>query len=199
MTNQKKDNRARLWTFVAYPESMPEAWTEVIQAWHVPTLVSPLHDEDLNPTGESKKSHFHIVMFFAGKKSLAQVQAFSDELSGVLPQTVHDARGIVRYLTHIDNPEKHQYSLADITCFSGATYLEYFQGDDDVDVIVAEIMEFIDNMPVPSFAEVSRFAATYKPDWFRVITSKRSYFIGKYCQSCEWEKRQEELTLDENH
>ena len=66
-----KDNRSRTWAFVAYPESMPENWREILDALSVPWACSPLHDKDINETtGEVKKPHRHFVMSFPGKKEL---------------------------------------------------------------------------------------------------------------------------------
>lgn len=50
----KKDDRARVWTFILYPDSAPEDWREVISSWHVPACASPLHQYDKNPDGSPK-------------------------------------------------------------------------------------------------------------------------------------------------
>ena len=47
----KEDTRSRLWVFVAYPESLPENWLDIIADWHVPCCISPLHDKDINADG----------------------------------------------------------------------------------------------------------------------------------------------------
>ena len=60
----KEDTRSRLWVFVAYPESLPENWLDIIADWHVPCCISPLHDKDINADGEAKKPHYHIVLQF---------------------------------------------------------------------------------------------------------------------------------------
>ncbi len=37
-----------------------------------------------------------------------------------VPQKCNNADGLKRYMTHIDNPDKYQYSKDDIRCFNGA-------------------------------------------------------------------------------
>ena len=44
----KEDRRSRLWIFIAYPESLPDNWLDIISEWHISCCVSPLHDRDIN-------------------------------------------------------------------------------------------------------------------------------------------------------
>lgn len=70
---KSKDQRARMWTFVVYPESAPENWRDILSDYHIPWVESPLHDKDVNPDGEVKKAHWHIILFFDGKtRSIAK-------------------------------------------------------------------------------------------------------------------------------
>ena len=50
----KKDDRARTWTFIVYPESAPQNWRELLDECHVSWVESPLHDKDVNPDGTVK-------------------------------------------------------------------------------------------------------------------------------------------------
>ena len=115
-----KDDRTRTWAFVAYPESLPPNWRAVLDELNVPWACSPLHDKDVNETtGEPKKPHYHVVLSFEGKKSYEQVKAITDKLNAPVPQKCHSVRGAVRYMAHLDNPEKAQYSPSDITSGMG--------------------------------------------------------------------------------
>ncbi len=51
----KRAGRTRNFTTIVYPESAPENWMEILGELFIPSLVSPLHDRDTNPTGECKK------------------------------------------------------------------------------------------------------------------------------------------------
>ena len=76
---------------------------------HIEWVESPLHDKDLNASGEAKKPHIHILLLFGGVKSYEQVKEITDSLNCPIPQRCHNARALVRYMAHLDNPEKHQY------------------------------------------------------------------------------------------
>ena len=52
---RKPDVRARAWTFIVYPESAPENWRDVLDRFHLQWACSPLHDRDVNATGEPKR------------------------------------------------------------------------------------------------------------------------------------------------
>ena len=55
MAEKKENLKKRNWTFVLYPESAPSDWIEQLKLSGLMCAVSPLHDKDVNPTGEPKK------------------------------------------------------------------------------------------------------------------------------------------------
>lgn len=186
-----KDERTRNWTIVVYPDSAPENWLDVIAGLHVPAFVSPIHDSDVRADGTEKKAHYHVVLCFKGKKSVAQIQAISDQLSGVRVDWEHcavgDLTGMVRYLVHFDDADKHQYSVEDIQTFGGADVLAHFADAADVDECVGQMMDWLCEQGCTSFAALSRYARKYRKDWFRVLTSKRTVFLAQFCKSLQWE------------
>ena len=120
----KDDYRSHVWTFLVYPDSVNENWLFLLDSLHIPICVSPLHDKDFNPTGEPKKPHYHVVLDFGqNKKSWDQVKSICDLVGGVLApmddegnceSKVPNKRTMTRYLLHLDNPDKAQYSIDDI-------------------------------------------------------------------------------------
>lgn len=194
MSSAKKEPaRGRVWTFVIYPDSAPENWRDIIDAWNIEAYVSPLHDKDLNGDNEEKKPHRHVVLVFHGNKSAEQIQELSDQLSKVkiIPQKnrVADKRIMVRYLVHYDNPEKFQYEIDDIIEFSGADKLAFFTGEKEDDTAVREMMAWAREQGITSFACLADYAAAERPEWFRVLVSRRSYFMDKYLKSLGFELR----------
>lgn len=191
--NKKTPERGRVWTFVIYPDSAPENWKEIIESWHTEAYVSPLHDKDLNGDNEEKKAHRHVVLVFSGNKSAEQIQELSDQLSGVkiIPakNRVADKRIMVRYLVHYDNPEKFQYEIDDILEIGGADKLAFFAGEKEDDTAVREMMSWAREQGITSFATLADYAAAEKPEWFRVLVSRRSYFMDKYLKSLGFEMR----------
>jgi len=123
--NTTKNVKKRNWAFVLYPESAPSDWMEQLQATGLPIAISPLHDRDLDPTGEPKKAHHHIILCFSGPTTYNSVKAITDNLGQPIPQPLESVRGYYRYLTHKDNPDKVQYSEADIQHLNGFNILDF--------------------------------------------------------------------------
>ena len=112
-------NKERYWTFVLYPESAPENWKDILSDTGLEIAISPLHNLDYNPTGEVKKEHFHILLCFNGPTTYNKVKSICDSLNATIPQRVLSCKGIIRYFTHKDNPEKTQYNDEDIVVLNG--------------------------------------------------------------------------------
>lgn len=124
---EKKPNvKKRNWVFVLYPDSAPENWLEILQQSGLQCAISPLHDKDIEPTGEVKKPHWHVIACYQGPTSYNVVSKLSHEtLHGTFPKVLEQVRGYYRYLTHKDNPEKAQYSEDDITTVNGFNILDF--------------------------------------------------------------------------
>ena len=118
--------KARNWTIVFYPESAPQDWFDILQQTGLPFAVSPLHDHDLNPNGETKKPHYHAILCFPGPTTFSQVSKVANSLgSNVPPKKLLSIIGMYRYFTHQDNPEKYQYNDSDILVSNGFDINEY--------------------------------------------------------------------------
>ena len=59
--------KARYFTFLLYPESIPEDWELRLELIGVPIAVSPLHDKDLSSV-EGQLIKKHIIMCFMWRK-----------------------------------------------------------------------------------------------------------------------------------
>ena len=49
-----KDKRSNKWAFLLYQESVPKNYLEVLEELHIPFVLSPWHDKDVNK--ETQKS-----------------------------------------------------------------------------------------------------------------------------------------------
>lgn len=59
-----KKERSNKWAFIFYKESAPTNYLQVLEELHVPFILSPWHNQDINnETGELKKSHKHGAFF----------------------------------------------------------------------------------------------------------------------------------------
>lgn len=111
--------KKRNWAFVVYPESAPSDWIEQLQQCGVVGAISPLHDKDLNATGEPKKAHWHVIVTYEGPTAQSVVERLTERLNAPKPIPLEQVRGYYRYLTHKDNPEKAQYDEKDIQTLNG--------------------------------------------------------------------------------
>ena len=184
MAENAKDVRARGWTIVVYPESAPENWIDIINEEHVAWFCSPLHNLDTNPDGEVKKAHWHIVLTFDGKKSYTQIKEIADKINAPIPQRVASIRGAVRYLTHMDNPEKYQYKQSDIRCFGGADIQEFLAPTmSEKKELLKEITRYIRDNHVIEFSDFMVYCAEEREDWFDIITSSFTLYTNSLIRS----------------
>lgn len=119
MANKNENVKKRNWTFVLYPESAPADWLEKLKLSGLMAAISPLHDKDVNPTGEKKKAHYHVLLVYSGPTTYNAVAKFTASLNATIPQALESVRGMYRYFTHKDNPEKYQYEEGEITTVNG--------------------------------------------------------------------------------
>lgn len=182
-----KDDRKRNWATVVYPESAPQGWQEILSDYHIAAFISPLHDQDLNPTGEEKKPHYHVMLMFEGKKSYDQVHEMITQIGGVGLEVVDSLRGYARYLCHLDNPEKALYMVDDVKCISGADYTGIIGLALDKYKAIREMMLFCRDSRIYSYAQLLDYAGEERMDWFRVLCDSGTYVLKEYLKSLNWE------------
>lgn len=185
----KRVGRTRNFATVVYPDSAPADWKEKLDQLHVAAFISPLHDKDVNPNGELKKAHYHVLVMFEGPKDYdTQVKPIFDEIGAVGREIVNSARGYARYLCHLDNPEKAMYSPSEVLCMGGADYYGVVTLPTDDLKVITEIKRFCRENEIYSLAEIIDIAESLHPEWYSTIVMSRCYVIDKYIKSLEWER-----------
>lgn len=112
--------KGRNWAFVMYPESMPEDWFERLEKTGLPFAISPLHDKDLDPTGEPKKAHYHVICQYSNTTTPNNVREnVCNIVGGTIPIKLESIKGMYRYHLHLDNPDKYQYDDRDRIFING--------------------------------------------------------------------------------
>lgn len=110
------------WAFIMYTDSCPADWEHDLRmAGHI-AAVSPLHDSDVDKNGNPKKPHYHVIITRenGGKYTFnTACQVSRGICHGTIPIPLASPRGYYRYFTHLDNPEKAQYSVKDIVHING--------------------------------------------------------------------------------
>lgn len=184
--SRKTDTRTRNFATVVYPESAPDNWQELLAQQFIPAFISPLHDQDLNPTGEPKKAHYHVILMFDGKKSVEQVGEVFKLIGGVGCEIVKSIRGYSRYLCHLDNPEKAQYDTSAVKALCGADYISTIGLAIDKYNALGEMQDFCDKYNVVSFYALSKYARANRSDWHRILCDCGAVFMREYLKSRQW-------------
>lgn len=199
------EKRGRNWCVVLYPDDLPDDWLEKLQSLKVKIVLSPLHNQDFNADGTPKKSHHHVILMFTTKKSAAQIVGLLKSIYGEVNNSiqgiatvlveqciVHDIHAMVRYLAHVDNPDKFQYDVNDIRGYNGADVMELLKKSlqETQDTILA-IQNFIVDNDITEFCDLAD-AVSFNRDWYLMVTTKSTLFFRTYIQS----RRHKKLELE---
>lgn len=188
MSNIKKRN----WAFVLYPESAPENWKDLLVQSGVAGCISPLHDKDINPTGECKKEHYHIIVSYDGPTTYNNVKNLTDSLNQPIPQPLETVRGYYRYLTHKDNPEKAQYDENKIINFNGFDYLSVVElTSETVRQLKMEIINFIKDNDICEYSDLLNFILENNLLNYFEVASNNTFFFDKYISSVRNKKNRD--------
>lgn len=131
-----KEGKARVFTFLLYPDSAPENFVELLtDKQDYAVAISPLHDKDLVENAESvpkeyleayngfKKPHYHGIIVSNNSTTPSAVRqrlqrAFDKKEAVGMVQICHNIKGAYEYLTHesVDavRKKKHVYPKEDI-------------------------------------------------------------------------------------
>lgn len=116
--------KARYFTFLLYPESIPSDWELKLETLGVPIAVSPLHDKDKSNVEGQKyiKPHYHVI-YIAKNPVTAdsvrkKIKLLLGEKSLAMVQIALNVENTYLYLTHESKDaiakKKHVYDKADI-------------------------------------------------------------------------------------
>jgi hypothetical protein len=183
MKNKTDSKRTRNFATVVYPESAPENWLEILAEAKIPALVSPLHDRDVNPTGEVKKAHYHVLILFEGVKTSEQAKEVFDTIGGVGLEVVQSIRGYARYLCHLDNPDKYQYEQADVRQFGGADFVSIIGLATDRYKAIAEMIDYCHEFDIIEFSDLLEYARLERFEWFRILCDNGAFVMREHIKS----------------
>lgn len=177
--------KGRNWAFVVYPDSLPKNYEEIIQNLGLPMAFSPLHDSDIDPTGEKKKPHFHVICYYENTTTYKNVKEnVTDVLNGTIPIKLESMVGMYRYHLHLDNPEKHQYDDRlrhfyngfDVSKVSALTTTE-------VNKICKEIQDMIIKYHFCEYSDLLDFLKDNELNDIYDVAMNKSYFFNTYIRS----------------
>jgi hypothetical protein len=192
---KRAGQRTRNWAVIFYPEDLPEDWTSLIDAHHVKWVEGPIHDKDVNADGTPKKTHCHSLFIFENVKTLEQIEEllkgiFGESGTGAIigvakPQQATDRSAIVRYMAHMDNPEKAQYDVSKIIGHNGADVAEILKySATETRLMLIAMEEFIEENGILEVADFSKAIRYDNPEWYTILTTKMTMYFTVFIRSC---------------
>ena len=205
----KGDARLKTWCALVYPESIKDDWIKMLSDNMIPCSISPVHDKDIfdediyasdgetlvHKKGEQKKPHHHIVFSFSGTKSFSQVwdilKMISKDPAHCPPPQIPkgDTKSAVRYHTHVDHPDKAQYSEYSVIYLNGVDHAKYFrQNEEQEDALFCALVDYIEDKNITELyylilcLKQSRDDDYIYDDMFRYVR-KHTILVNSYISS----------------
>lgn len=185
------DIRCNAWWFIMYPDSAPDNWFDILEKLAVPIAVSPLHEAD--PLSDDEyKPHWHVIIKYGSVKAYDQALEVSKLVHGTIPKRVDKIQGAFRYLCHLDQPNKPQYDLKDITLISGFDPNEANKPTDaQIYKMITEIVKYIVENNITYYIDLlmmCMFDDTAPSDWGYTVAHNTTLFSGA-CESLRKKNR----------
>lgn len=186
--------RTRNWTVIFYPEDLPENWQQTVDDLSCRWIEGPLHDQDVNPDGTPKKNHVHTLFMFDAVKTAEQVVGmlkgiFGESESGSIigvaaPKQATDRSAIVRYMAHLDHPNKAQYDINDIVGHNGADPAEVlrYSATETIGMMIA-MEEYIELHGITELSDFSRAIRYDRPEWYTLLATKTTMYFSAFIRS----------------
>lgn len=184
MLMMSKDKRSNKWAFLIYEESSPSNYRDILEQIHIPYILSPWHNQDIDhSTGEIKKSHKHGALFFDSLKSYSQVSELLQQHLNTPShiEIIMSPKGMFDYFIHASNTDKTPYDINDIESGCGFD-LNQFLLDQGQSEIFNKIIDIIENQDFTEFQSLVMYARQHHPSYLHLII-QRTYFFAKYLDS----------------
>jgi|TARA_B100001250_G_C19771818_1_gene777521 hypothetical protein len=161
--------KARFFTFLLYPDSIPDDWEMQLELLGVPIAISPLHDKDRSSVEgqEYKKAHYHVIYVaknpvtaesvrikikrVLGNQSVAKVQIVKQSMENMYLYLTHESKDAIA-------KNKVKYSRKDIRLLNNFDVDRYITLDvEDKDEMLNDVCDMIDNHDLANMRELRRF------------------------------------------
>ena len=175
--NKQVKPKGRFFTFLLYPESLPEDCELQLEMLGVPMAISPIHDKDKSRVEgqEFKKAHYHVIYVAAnpvtthsvrmkiqrmlGKESIAKVQFVKYKMDNMYLYLTHESKDAIA-------KKKHKYDKKDIKELNNFDLDRYVTLDvEDKDDLLNEICDVIDDHDIANYRELRRFVKNHGEEY----------------------------------
>lgn len=128
------------------------------------TFLAITHDKDINEeTGELVEPHTHLYFEYSTPRKITTIANLLNIETNFI-EIVRNKKMFVRYLTHLDNPEKAQYPPFEVYTNNGLTYSQMIMGGQMTNTEILEFvyqgrtLDLIDSVPTYKLAAIQRLA-----------------------------------------
>ena len=170
-------DKARYFTFLLYPESIPNDWEMRLESIGVPIAISPLHDKDKSDVEgqEYKKAHYHVIYVAKNPVTADSVRfkikgLLGDKSVALVKIIVTSIENMYLYLTHESKDDiaknKYKYSRKDIKLINNFDIDRYITLDvEDKDDMLNEVCDLIDEHDLANMRELRRFVRNHGTEY----------------------------------
>lgn len=120
------------------------------------------HDKDTNEQGDLVETHTHIYLEYANPRKITTVANLLQVETNFI-EVVRNKKGYLRYLTHLDEKDKHIYEASEVYTNHNQTYEMLVRGNSITDKEIAEYiiqgrgMELIGLVPASRLRTIQSF------------------------------------------
>lgn len=170
-------DKARYFTFLLYPESIPEDWEMKLESIGVPIAISPIHDKDLSEVeGQKyKKAHYHLIYVAKNPVTADSVRlkikrTLGDQSVSKVQIVVQSLENLYLYLTHESKDaiakNKVKYDKKYIKLLNNFDIDRYITLDvEDKDDMLNDVCDLIDEHGLANIRELRRFVKAHGSEY----------------------------------
>ena len=193
----------RYWWGYLYEDTAPADWeTRIRESGY--ECVWATHDRDVRPTGESKVTHTHVAVAFNHAVGAGEAKAVLTDF-GVKEASIQfrdSWRAVCRYMIHMDDPDKFQYSPDIVRQCGGADWETAISRTSDKYRTICEMQDWVDdpanrraNGCPPQFVDLMRHARRENREWFIALCDNCTVVMREYCKGAraDWKDEVREM------
>lgn len=196
----------RYWACILYPDepNFPDNFLDIIDSWHIDCILSPLHSPDPVPDHAEeklelqthKKRHYHLLILWNGPTTYQTIKNLLDDLGPCVtnPFFIRQVNGYIRYLVHLDNPEKEQFNdyKHALGCF-GKSYEQaeeaFSVGEFDKIKIIHQINRYILENNITEFCDLLVYSYNNEPKWSYLLDGNPPRSITELIRSMRYGRK----------
>lgn len=181
--------RTGTFTFMFYLEDAPVNWQIRLINLRLPGYYINHYRDVEYPLMTLKRPHLHVLIKSDKRYRPDEIRKIAEYVGGskVKVQPVVSFKGILRYLCHLDDPNKAQYNMEEVQCMCGCNYQkEVGPGYENQAQIVSEIVEFCESEEIYVYADLVSYCVHNNERWLRFLI-QRGKIIFDFMKSRCWD------------